>query len=360
MPYVRAVLLSFVLLGPNVATGQQFEVVPLAHATTDAVSYEWIAGASRPLRQQTLVGEAHLTAFLGRTLTAIELRRTAADEVYQGGVMSLTVSLSIAPHGPLQASNAYAANAGVVPVQVFSGQVALPTSPAEPGPTVAWSSNNILRVPFSTPFVYLGGPLCIDIIGTPIAGMNADWWMADAMFEDISGTASDLGGGCGSYGGPQGEWSHVAERTLLPGAYARFFAFGPQLSFGLAAFGTRAPTPIPLSLLGFGSGPGCDLMLSTLDAVILASFEPETNPALLARGGVAEVRLKIPAHPSIFGATLTTQWLEWSQMATSNAIEWTVASAIPSLDMALLEGHPQEATGELTVHLAHVLRLEWQ
>ena len=115
-----------------------------------------------------------------------------------------------------------------------------------------------------------------------------------------------------------------------------------------------------MSALGFPSGPGCDLMRGSVDALFLEMFEPETHPGLLARGGMAEVRIKIPADPSVFGATLSTQWLEWSQMATSNAIEWTVASAIPTLDMALLEGHPQEATGELTVHLAHVVRFESQ
>ncbi|MFN9331458.1 MAG: hypothetical protein ACK6D1_02560 [Planctomycetota bacterium] len=52
--------------------------------------------------------------------------------------------------------------------------------------------------------------------------------------------------------------------------------------------------------------------------------------------------------------TLTTQ------QATSNALEWTVASAAPSLGMALLEGQTQKTTGTLSVHLAHVLRFEAQ
>ena len=342
------------------AVAQQFDVVPATYATTDAISYQWIAGASRPVRQQTLVGEGHLGALLGRAITAIELRRTAANEQYDGGAMNLTVTMSQAPHAPLEATNVFADNAGAGAIQVFSGQVSLPTSPPAIGPTVAWSTNNVLRVVLTTPFVYLGGTLCIDVVGTPLPGSNANWWMADAMFEDVAGTTTDLGGGCGAYGGPQHEWSHVSQRTLLPGAYAQFFAYGPPASFGLAAFGTRAQVPIPLSMLGFNSGPGCNLMLSTLDALMLVPFEPETHPGLAARGGIAEVRIKIPAVPAIFGATLTTQWLEWSQMATSNAIEWTVAGVVPTLDMSLLEGHPQEATGELSVHLAHVLRFESQ
>ena len=56
----------------------------------------------------------------------------------------------------------------------------------------------------------------------------------------------------------------------------------------------------------------------------------------------------------------STQWLEWSQMASSNTLLWTIASAIPQLDMALVEGDPTETTGELSVHLAHVLRFQHQ
>lgn len=358
MPRVRFLVSTLCAVQPLFA--QQYEVVPAAHASTDAVSYQWIAGASRPVRQQTLIGASHLTPLSGRTITAFELRRTAANEVYQGGSVSMSVRLSAAAVPPLQASNEFASNVGSAPVQVFAGVVTLPTSPPQIGPSVAWVPQNTLRIAFTTPFVYTGGPLCIDIVGTPIAGSNADWWMADAMFEDIAGTTLDLGGGCGTYGGPTHQWSNIARRTLLPGAYARFFAYGPPMSFGVAAFGTRASTPIPLSLLGFNSGSGCNLMLGSLDALLLSVFEPETHPGLTARGGVADIRIKIPADPAVFGATMTTQWLEWSQMATSNAIEWSVASAMPALDMALLEGHPQEATGELTVHLAHVVRLEWQ
>jgi hypothetical protein len=339
---------------------QQAHVVPASFALADAVAFGWLPGASRALRQQTLVGANHLTARVGQTLTAIEFRRSAANEHYQGGVTSLTVTVSTAPHPPLQASNAFAANTGASATQVFSGLVTIPASPPDVGPNVAWSAANIVRVPLVTPFQYTGGPLCIDIVGTPVSGMNANWWMADAMFEDISGSATNLGGGCGAYGGPSHEWSNVASRSLLPGAFARFFAYGPPMSIGIVAFGSRAPAPIPLSMLGLGSAPGCEIMLGSLDVLMAAVFEPEANTSLLARGGIAEVRFKIPATPAVFGVTMTTQWLEWSQMATSNAIEWSVASQIPTLDMALLEGHPQEATGELTVHLAHVIRLEWQ
>lgn len=357
------VFLSLGLAAAAAAQSPLHVVVPATAAANDANSFEWLAGASDPLRQQNLIDGSHLAALVGRSLTALEFRRHAAAEIYQGGAMSLSVTLSHAAHGPLEASQAYAANVGANATLVFQGTVALPTSPAVaagPGATVAWTSANVLRIPFTTPFVYQGGPLCVDVVGAPIAGQNATWWMADAVAEPVAGAAVQLGGGCGAYGGSAHAWSHVGVRSLLPGAYAPFEAYGPPGSLGLCAFGSRSPLPIPLALLGFNSPAGCSLMLATIDALHVAPFVPAADPGLLHRGGLASTQLRVPNDPAVFGATLTTQWFEWSQQATSNAIEWSVANAAPSLGMALLEGHPQEATGRLTVHLAHVLRFEAQ
>jgi len=46
--------------------------------------------------------------------------------------------------------------------------------------------------------------------------------------------------------------------------------------------------------------------------------------------------------------------------ATSEALQWTVANAMPSLDMAVLEGTPTDAAGMLSVHRAHVMRFEYR
>ena len=56
-----------------------------------------------------------------------------------------------------------------------------------------------------------------------------------------------IGTGCGIYGGPQGEWSHISKRSLVPGARARFWAYGIPNGFAIAAFGQASPVPIPLS-----------------------------------------------------------------------------------------------------------------
>jgi hypothetical protein len=84
-------------------------------------------------------------------------------------------------------------------------------------------------------------------------------------------------------------------------------------------------------MLGLPSPVDCQLHLLTVDLIAPAIFEPENEPGLLSRGGVAEVRFKLPNLPQVLGLGMTTQWLEWSQFATSNAIEWSVAPAPATL-----------------------------
>ena len=359
LPTSRSVCAAIVAMSPMLVA-QQYHVVPSAYATSDAVSFNSVAGACCAGRQQTLIEASHLTALVGRTITAIEFRRTSANETYQGGAAHLDVSLSLAPHDPLDCSRTFDDNVGPAPVQVFSGTVTIPTSPGVATQAVNWSSQNTIRVPFTVPFQYSGGPLCIDIVGNPIAGQEANWWMADAEFEDLSGAVLEIGTGCGLYGGPSGRWADVAERSLVAGGHAHMFAYGTPYGLAIAAIGDKSPVGMPLSALGFNSNPGCALFLSNIYLLEAMLFVPDPNPALGPRGGRADLELKLPATSAALGFRMTTQWLDWSQMATSNAIEWTVAPAIPSLGMALVEGHPQEPTGRVGVHIAHVLRFEYQ
>lgn len=359
MPILRTPLALALLGGLSTLCAQNYHVAPTAYSTADAPAYGWIPGASRALRQQTLMGATHLTPLVGKAIHAIELRRNLIDEVYQGGTAHMTVTLSIAPHTPLECADAFAANTGSFALQVFSGNVTFPTSPGANTWPVPWTTDNVVRIPFTQVYPYGGGTLCIDIVGTPIAGQEANWWMADLELEDIAGTTVDLGGGCGLYGGVDKEWSHVSRRSLVPGAYARFSANGTPGGLALACFGTTAAAPLPLSVI-LPSGPGCDLWLATLDGILPTIFWPPIEPADLPFGGEAEVTFKLPNLPSMFGASLTTQWIDWDQFATSNAIEWTVASATPTADVAVLDGDPTDATGLVSVYLGHVMRFEYQ
>ncbi len=352
--YLTAAVMSAAL------TAQNYVVVPAANATTDALAYEWLAGATQPLRQQTLFGASHLTAMVGRQIHGIELRRTAVAKAFAAGSINLVVTLSTSPNAPHVASNLFAPNVGGDALQVFSGTVSLPASAATgiAGSTVAWSPNNTLHIPFTTPFPYLGGTLCVDVTGTPIVGQET-WWMADAAEEVVPGTnAVDLGNGCGIYGGPHRTWSEVHNRSLVPGGYGVFRATGTPNGPALAMFGSAAPTPWPLTLIGIPT-VGCLCHLDPFSILMVpTTFAPEVHP--LSVGALAEVLVQIPASPSVFGYQMTTQWFDVLQLATSNAITWTVANAIPQLDMALVEGDPTKSYGTVSTYLAHVMRFEHQ
>ncbi|HEB52200.1 MAG TPA: hypothetical protein ENI87_02975 [bacterium] len=342
-------------------TAQSVAVVPAQYAALDANRMSAIPGSVDPSRHQILVGASHLTALVGHGIQAIELRRSASNRVYQGGAVDLAVDLSITPTNPLDCSPTYAVNAGTSPVNVFTGTVAVATSPASPGPAVSWSPANTVRIPFATPFHYTGGTLCIDIVGTPVTGQNLPWWPADGVAEAFGGTVTDLGGGCGSYLGWTGQSAFLTPHSLVAGGFLEVFGQGTPYGLAIAAFGVRNPNPVPLWLTGLpAASPSCELHLNSLDMLMPTVFLPDPDPAYAGEGGKAHLTIKIPASPVVFGYTMTTQWLDWSEMATSNAIEWSVASLMPALDMALITGHPAEATGRATPNIAPVLRFEYQ
>ena len=355
---LTATLLSSITVAASVAA-QQHAVVPAIRANTNAPAYGWIAGASRNVRQQTLIGASHLTAMVGKSISAIDLRRHSENEQYLGGTANLTVTLSIAPITPLECTPVFASNTNLPGSPVFSGQVTLPTSPAATGGPVGWSTAETVHIQFTNPFVYTGGTLCVDITGIAIAGQNANWWMANLELEDIGGTLTNLGGGCGIYGGPTKEWSDIDRRSLLPGAQARFTASGSLNGLALAAFGTRAPFSIPLSLTGLPSPSGCDLWLSSINAIMPTIFVPPLNPQDLPFGGDAEVNFQVPNSSTVFGFTMTTQWVDWSQMASSNAIEWSIANTAPTIEMAMIEGDASSPTGMPRPYMGHVMRFEY-
>ncbi|HEB54482.1 MAG TPA: hypothetical protein ENI87_14620 [bacterium] len=339
---------------------QSFTVVPAQYANTDANGICAIPGAADAYRHVTLVGASHLTSMVGQSIQAVSFRRSASDSTYQGGTIHLQVWLSATSTAPLDCSRAFADNVGAAPVLVFSGPVTVPTSPASPGPNAPWTPQNTVRIAFNTGFFYAGGTLCMDIVGSPVAGQEVDWWMTDAVVESYGGSTANLGGACGAFVGSDGNSAFLGARSLVAGGFIESTASGTPYGLAIAAFGQGTPLGTPLSLLGFAAQPGCDLHLATLDFLMAAVFVPDPDPALAGRGGEANLHLKIPATPAVFGHTMTTQWLDWTQMATSNAIEWTVGAQMPTLDMALITGDPASPIGRASPNRAHVLRFEWQ
>ena len=337
----------------------QHTVIPAAYASADAVGMLWVAGSNADLRQQTLIGASHLTALLGQNLQAIELRRSVADETNVGGSAHLAVTLSTSPRITSRTSRTYADNVGNDAVQVFAGVVTIPTSPPELGPNVAWSTNNTVRIAFQTPFVYTGGTLCVDVIGTTIPGQESGWWVADAISEIVRGTAVSRGQGCGTYGGNDGSWSDASTGKLVPGSHTMFWAYGTPNGLAMAAFGTFSPLPIPLTALGLPS-PGCSLHLLSLDVLVPTIFQQFNDPILQSFGGEAWLEFWIPDDAAMFGLPLSVQWFDFGQLASSNAMQCTIASTMHALDMSVVEGPPSAATGNAALHIAHVMRFEHQ
>ena len=356
----RSPLVLFAVLGTwslGLCQSPKHMVVPAHCDPLGGGSHFWLPGGSADLRQQTIVGASHLTALVGRTLTALEWRRKPVAEAYAGGQATWTITLSTAANAPLRCSHVFAANIGPNPTQVFSGPVTFPASSAAAGAIPAWSPATSVRVVFTTPFVYLGGPLCIDIVGQPIAGMHTGWWVADAAFDSVSGSQVERSTGCGS-NYAQGRWMHVANRDLVPGGHPEFVIGHTPGSPGLVLFGPAASQPVPLPLLGVPA-PGCNLGLAGIDTVMPVLFTPMIPPPLAAYGE-AWVHLWIPDSPAMFGATVATQSFHIASLTSSNTIEWTVASAFPQLDMASIDGVPASPDGHLSTAIAHVLRIEHQ
>lgn len=342
------------------ATAQLQIVAPAANNTTDAAGQNRIAGAGGDLRQQILIAESHLTPMIGTNLQALEFRRSASTETFIGGAVHMTVTLSPASSEPIECSETFASNIGTGAQQVYSGPVTLPTSPGATGSTVTWSTNNVIRIQFSTQYIYSGGPLCIDIVGSPIVGQEPGWWMTDCVDEGQVGMLTDLGGGCGMFGSAPLR-SHVEQRSLVAGATARMRATGTPYGLGIVAIGPSFIPGTPLGLLGFNNAPaGCALHLSQIDLLSATVFIPDPDPLMSVMGARGDFKLPIPALPAALGFQLTTQWFDWTQSATSNAIEWTIAPSMPSLGMAIVEGHPLDNVGRSSIQRAHVLRFDYQ
>ncbi len=342
----------------SVGLGQQHLVVPSSCETSEGMGQFHVAGVGQDVRQQILVGASHLTGLVGRSISALEFRRNGDATAFGGGVANITMSLSITGLQPLQCSQSFAANVGPTPVQVFSGQVAIPASSGIGTGPASWSANQVVRIGFSTPFAYTGGTLCVEIVGSPVVGQVAGWWAADACAENLSGVTVDLGGGCGPYGGAQHRWSFVTPRSLLPGAYAQFSAHGTPGWFGVLAIGDGSPIGVPLSITGLNAAAGCNIHLASLLGLEVVQFPAAASADDSAFGTRGVVELKLPGTTAAFGIHLATQWVDLATMSTSNAIDWTIAQSVPTIDMAVVDGHPLEPVGDVSVRRAHVLRFE--
>ncbi len=354
MTHKHHLLASALALTAAVHAQTNFTVVPSTFTATEGIGQLWLPGCGEAVRQQQILGSGLLQShgLVGRTISAIEFRRSAMDRLFAGGAVNFIVQMGVAAHEPNAASDLFANNLGPAMAQVFQGQVTFPNSPALPAGPAAWSTDNIVRIVLQVPFAYVGGPLCIDVVGTPVAGQVVGVWPADAATDPAIGTTLDLGGGCGVYGGPQKRWSTVEARTLLPGGLGRFYAFGAPNDLALIGFGSQFPGGWPLSLALPNAAATCTMHLDLPVAMFLMQYADYANGH-----GRADYLMPIPNTAAVVGLGLTTQWVDLMQQASSNAIAWTVGS-VPTMDMVYLGGVPADPVGNLCLDIAHVLRFE--
>lgn len=350
------------LLLSAAAAAQQAVTAPAGYELLDAPSLLWLPGCPAALRQQTVIDARHLDAAAGSSLTALLWRREADATPFAGGRVNLVIRVGASASDALRASPSFAVNDAGSAI-VYSGLFVIPSAPAAPGPAASWSVGNVVRIPFNAPFPYvLGTNLLVDVVGTPDQQQPVDWWPADAAREFLTGQMLDVGSGCGVYGGTTGRWASVVAGTLLPGGTGQFLAWGTSGGLGISFLGSQAiADQYPLSSLLPGAMANCRVHLAGLLSSSVTIFDAPLDPSLTSLGGLGTFRLQIPSQPWALGATFAVQWMDvQQQFALSNAVRWSVASGMPTLGMAVVQGEATAASGEVLPATAHVIRFEIQ
>ena len=223
------------------------------------------------------------------------------------------------------------------------------------------SASDTVRIPFSTPFAYTGGSLVIDLIGTESLQGSA-WWLVDATSEEISGTTQSLGSACSEFSDSQADTAFVNPRDLVPGGTICHLGQGRAFHLGVLVLGAPAGAPIPLAMLGVPATPDCTCQInpSMILATMATMFLPSPSPLVPQSFGIAQVDLQLPAQSWMLSMNLASQWIDLPTFKASNGVLSTVANRLPTLDMAIVVGSPNEPKGRLNLQVAPVVRFEYQ
>ena len=321
--------LAAVLSISSVLGAQAWATVPDGHLTTEAASRTRIPGLGHSGSKQIVIGAALLQHLLGRDISAISLRRDASWAApFAGGTSDLVVRIGPAANSPRDVVPEFAAN---LPngLELHSGVITVPASGAVTAP-IAWASPFIVEVPFTSPYRYSGGPLAIEITGTNL-NPSTYWWAVDAIEDDVGGSVTFEGHGCGPRGGPNGQTGGVAESSLVLGGTALFDFFGQAGANALLLIGASThPTPINLAFL---DAPGCELRVDFF-AIVPRPVLPTGLPGF---DDMAYARIPLPAQPALLNGQLVAQWLEFGAVVTSSqTMHFQIAGRMPNLDMVTL------------------------
>lgn len=364
---VAATALLGALCAPS-SSAQLAATVPGIPDRTDAAGADQISGLVGPGRTQILIDGSHLTAWRGRAIRQVVLRRDAGcDFALAGGLSDITLRMGLSGHPAVQARSRFADNLGLASQVVFQGTVRLPDSSAPQGRSVGFGvAEDELAVTLQTPFAYPGGTLCIDLEGAPRRRpVGTSFWAVDAVLDTLHGaspgTARPIGSSCSTAASRTADQlplrSYYGSRhDLVPGSTVTFSAdlglqTAPILLVGVAAPG------IDLHALGLAA-PGCELLVAG-DLALAATPRPQPAWGI----AFATVRMQLPASQSLLGATFRTQMVELGDtLRLSNAVDHTVCHAMPTLGMATVAidtppGTATPTTGIVRTASAPVLQL---
>lgn len=325
--------------------------VPAGAESVEGPSNVAIAGLGHSGANQFILGASHLSGLVNRHLSRLSFRRDGGYPIpYPAGNARLTVRLAHAAFAPHEVARDFAVNAPS-PQTVFDGVIALPASGSVSTP-LAWASPHVVEIAFATPFLYQGGPLAIEILGTNLEPAPF-WWTVDGVEDDLRGSVVDEGFACGPRSGPNQVTASVAENSLVPGGNAEFLLFGSQGDPAFLLLGANT-FPVPLSLAPLGA-PGCELRVDPFLALPAAVVDSGQS----GLGGLARLLLPIPSQPAFHGGQLVAQWLELgTRVASSQTLRFTLAARLAALELVSLERH-QDGSVEVHPRVAPVFGLSW-
>jgi hypothetical protein len=306
-----------------------------------------------------LLSASLVAAAQGRFVDALTFRRDGARPALQAGQIDVSVWLSASPSlDPGRPSPRFADNLGTGQL-AFAGRIQLPAAPAlSDRNSAGWTGPDAVAVPFSAPFSYPGGTLCIQVDGSPV-GAGSSWWPVDFAADGPAGSVTKLGGSCSDPFGRLRMPANADPQSLRPGTTARLLTIVEPDHFAIAMI-DFALLPTPIDLAPFGA-PGCALYVAPLFALPAAV----TAPYGPSQPGAANLDLQLPDETTSLGACFFAQWIALgpSRFATTNAVKCQVATQVGGLLAAVVESHavepasPFPATGRILPHRTPLLRL---
>ncbi len=279
-----------------------------------------------------------------------------------GGRSQIALRLSDLAPAPSRAQPLFAANHATPAVLVFQGEVDYPSSPALAHRDAAgWLPAHVVQFPFSTPFVYRGGTLCIEMEGTEVIA-GSELWPVD-FFEDSGahGSVQPIGVGCGQYAGGGQRGSGAQPHTLVVGSTTNVFTWGQPGTPAFLMIGVQ-PLGAPLDALG---APGC--FLHVVPELTLTSWL--STPTRTDLPGHVPFAVQIPGDGSLLSGRFYVQagnlevrppFTNAAHLTATQGMALTIGPRVPNLDAAVVESRhvfPYPGSGFVDMTRAPVLQL---